>query len=111
MVILDVLTGVATAGRLGPVFIGANLNDVIAVAGEPWDAGTMSRRRTWPRLFAYGDLELSVCRCRRINLVCIQTWRDVVELPPSIVGGTGTFPAAIGYADVVSALEHAKQDR
>ncbi|AYN43182.1 hypothetical protein D9753_34680 [Streptomyces dangxiongensis] len=41
----------------------------------------MSRRRQWPRLFAYGDLELSVCRCRKIVLICIQAWRDVIELP------------------------------
>ncbi|MCX4751064.1 hypothetical protein OG455_37130 [Kitasatospora sp. NBC_01287] len=107
MAILDVLTEVARTGRLGPVFIGADLSEVTAVAGEPWDAGSMSRRRQWPRLFGYGDLELSVCRCRRVNLVCIQTWRDVVELPPSLAGGSGTFPAAIGFADVVSALEQA----
>lgn len=41
----------------------------------------MSRRRKWPRLFAYGDLELSVCRCRKISLICIQAWHDTVEHP------------------------------
>jgi hypothetical protein len=74
---------------------------------EPWDIGTMSRNRKWPRLLAYGDLELSVCRCRQISLICIQTWRDVVELPPSVVGGTGTFPAGLKHADVISALDKA----
>lgn len=41
----------------------------------------MSRNRKWPRLFAYGDLELNVCRC--------------------------TFPAGLKHADVVSALDRA----
>ncbi|MFB7175879.1 hypothetical protein ACFCYM_34450 [Streptomyces sp. NPDC056254] len=82
MAILDVLTSMAKTGRLGPVFSGAGWNDVTAALGEPWDIGTMSRRRRWPRLFAYGDLEMSVCRCRKVSLICVQTWRDVVELPP-----------------------------
>lgn len=94
----------AKTGRLGPVFSGADWSDVTAALGEPWDVGAMSRNRKWPRLFAYGDLELSVCRCRKVSLICVQTWRDVVELPPSTVGGAGTFPAGIRRSDVVSAL-------
>ncbi|MBL3671635.1 hypothetical protein JL475_38405 [Streptomyces sp. M2CJ-2] len=107
MNILDVLTDMAKTGRLGPVFVGASWSDVTATLGEPWDMGTMSRRGKWPRLFAYGDLELSVCRCRKVSLICVQTWRDVVELPPSVAGGTGTFPAAIKQADLISALDEA----
>ncbi|MEU7023034.1 hypothetical protein ABZ990_20565 [Streptomyces sp. NPDC046203] len=107
MEILDVLTSMAKTGRLGPVFSGADWSDVTAVLGEPWDIGTMSRDTEWPRLFAYGDLELSVCRCRKVSLICVQTWRDVVELPPSITGGTGTFPGGIGHTDVVAALDKA----
>ncbi|MFE3119714.1 hypothetical protein [Streptomyces niveus] len=107
MEILDVLADMAKTGRLGPVFSGAEWNDVTAALGEPWDIGTMSRNRQWPRLFAYGDLELSVCRCREVSLICVQTWRDVVELPPALVGGTGTFPAGLKHADVVSALDKA----
>jgi hypothetical protein len=105
--IFDVLTSMAKTGRLGPVFSGAEGNDVTAALGEPWDIGTMSRNRKWPRLFAYGDLELSVCRCRKVSLICVQTWRDVVELPPALVGGTGIFPAGLKHADVVSALDKA----
>ncbi|MGV9313591.1 hypothetical protein ACWDR0_15575 [Streptomyces sp. NPDC003691] len=107
MEVLDVLTRMAKTGRLGPVYSGADWNDVIAALGEPWVIGTMSRNRKWPRLFAYGDLELSVCRCRKVSLICVQTWRDVVELPPSVAGGTGTFPAGLKHADVVSALDRA----
>ncbi|MFJ4340518.1 hypothetical protein [Streptomyces sp. NPDC088915] len=107
MEILDVLTNLAKTGRLGPVFSGADWSDVTAALGDPWDIGTMGRNENWPRLFAYGDLEVSVCRCRRVSLVCVQTWRDVVELPASIAGGTGTFQAGLKHADVVSALDRA----
>jgi hypothetical protein len=105
--ILDVLAHMSKKGSLGPVFSGADWSDVTATLGEPWEIGTMSRRRKWPRLFSYGDLELSVCRCRRVSLICVQTWRDVVDLPPSVTGGTGTFPANLKHADVVSALDKA----
>lgn len=46
-------------GRWGPVVTGADWNEVTTAFGEPWDVGTMSRRRQWPRLFAYGDLEVT----------------------------------------------------
>lgn len=92
MEILDVLADMAKTGRLGPVSSGADWNDVTAALGEPWDIGTMSRNRTWPRLFAYGDLELSVCRCRKVSLICVQTWRDVVELPRRLSGGRAPSP-------------------
>jgi hypothetical protein len=105
--ILDVLADMAKKGRLGPVFSGADWSDVTATLGEPWEIGTMSRRRKWPRLFSYGDLELSVCRCRKVSLICVQTWRDFVELPPSVAGGTDTFPGELKHADVVSALNKA----
>ncbi|MFD3524204.1 hypothetical protein [Streptomyces sp. NPDC058653] len=107
MGILDVLTSMAKTGRLGPVFSVAEWSDVTAALGEAWDIGTMSLSREWPRLFAYGDLELSVCRCRKVSLICVQTWRDVVELPSSVVGGTGIFPAGLRHADVLSALDRA----
>ncbi|MFE3167949.1 hypothetical protein [Streptomyces sp. NPDC059224] len=107
MKILDVLADMAKTGQLGSVFSGADWSDVTAALGEPWDIGTMSRNRKWPRLFAYGDLELSVCRCSKVTLICVQTWREVVELPPSVAEGTETFPAGLTYADVVSALDKA----
>lgn len=57
--------------------------------------------------FAYGDLELSVCHCRKVSLICVQTRGDVVELPPSVAGGTGAFPAGLKHADVASTLDRA----
>ncbi len=107
MEVLDTLTEVARTGRWGPVFTGADWTEVTTAFGEPWDVGTMSRHQRWPRLFAYGDLELSVCRCRKIVLVCIQTWRDVIELPSSAPGEPQVFPAAVTYHDVTRALDEA----
>ncbi|MFF7975676.1 hypothetical protein [Streptomyces sp. NPDC007905] len=40
MHILDVLADMAKTGRLGPVFSGADWNDVTAALGEPWDMET-----------------------------------------------------------------------
>ncbi|MEU9202090.1 hypothetical protein [Streptomyces sp. NPDC048332] len=110
MEILDVLATMAKTGRLGPAFAGADWHEVTEAFGEPWEIGTTSRRRKWPRLFGYGDLELSVCRCRKVSIICVQTWRDVVELPPSVAAGTDTFPSGLTYADVVSALDRAGCD-
>ncbi|MGB8947100.1 MAG: hypothetical protein WCD21_43740 [Streptomyces sp.] len=67
----------------------------------------VDHREKWPRLFGYGDLELNVCRSCEVFLIYVQTWRDVVELPLSVVGGMGIFPAGLKHADVVSALARA----
>ncbi|MEV0170490.1 hypothetical protein AB0I00_05090 [Streptomyces sp. NPDC050803] len=100
MAVLDILTEVAGTGRWGPVATGADWHEITAAFGEPRDTGSTT---DWPRLFAYGDLELSVCRCRRVVLVCVQTWRDVIELP----GEPHAFPAAVTYDDVTRALDGA----
>ncbi|MFD7629232.1 hypothetical protein ACFV7Q_24935 [Streptomyces sp. NPDC059851] len=107
MTVLDILAGLAKTGRWGPVAIGADVNELVAAFGEPWDAGSMSRSRQWPRLFTYGDLELSVCRCRRVNLICVQAWRDAIALPSSAAGRTRSHPAALTYGDVARALDRA----
>lgn len=107
MAIVDVLTRAAISGRVGPVIVGADWGDVTAALGEAVDLGPFSRSRHWPRLFAYGDLEISVCRCRRVNLICVQTWRDAVELPTLITEGPAVSPAAISYDTVVTALDDA----
>ncbi|MFF9983163.1 hypothetical protein [Streptomyces erythrochromogenes] len=102
---LDVLTELARSGRLGPVENGAAWDTVTATLGEPWEV-TIGNRRSWPRLFAYGDLELSVCRCRRVILICLQTWRDVIELSAGLAEGD-TVPGGPTYAEVIGALDRA----
>ncbi|MFJ9947672.1 hypothetical protein [Kitasatospora sp. NPDC091207] len=103
MELLDVLTELAQSGRLGPVSNGATWDEVTAALGEPFEV-VIGKRRSWPRLFAYGDLELSVCRCQKIILICLQTWRDVIDLPIGLVGRE-TFPGKIKYADVIESLD------
>ncbi|MEU6242744.1 hypothetical protein [Streptomyces sp. NPDC047024] len=107
MELLDALAELAQSGHLGPVENGAAWNEVTAVLGEPREAFVeRRRRRSWPRLFAYGDLELSVCRCQKITLICLQTWRDVIDLPVALVGRE-KFPGQPEYADVIASLERA----
>ncbi|WP_405691113.1 hypothetical protein [Streptomyces sp. NBC_00057] len=72
MELLDVLAELARSGNLGPVENGAAWDQVTAALGEPWEV-VVGKRRSWLRLFAYGDLELSVCRCQKITLICLQT--------------------------------------
>lgn len=103
MELCDVLTELAWSGRLGPIFSGAAWETVVEAFGEPWDVGVSNRRS---RLLAYGDLELSVCRCPRIMLICVQTWRDVVEFPVGLVGRQ-TFPGRPRYSEVIEALDRA----
>lgn len=107
MAVLDIMTEMAQTGQWGPVVTGADWSEVTAAFGDPWDVGTLSRRQQWPRLFAYGDLELSVCRCRKIVLICVQAWRDVIELPSAAPGQTLAFPAAVTYQQVTRALDRA----
>lgn len=102
---LDVLTELARSGRLGPVANGAAWDTVTAALGEPWEV-TIGERRSWPRLFAYGDLELSVCRCRKVILICLQTWRDHIGLPAALVGRE-TLLGKPSYADVIASLDRA----
>ncbi|MEU8466077.1 hypothetical protein [Streptomyces sp. NPDC029003] len=103
MELLDVLAELARSGKLGPVENGAVWGQVTAALGEPWEV-VIGKRRSWPRLFAYGDLELSVCRCQKITLICLQTWRDVIGLPAGLVGRE-RFPGQPEYADVIASLD------
>ncbi|GAB7184826.1 hypothetical protein ATKI12_4657 [Kitasatospora sp. Ki12] len=106
MAILDILTELAETGRWGPVATGADWAEVTASFGDPW-TGTLTGPWEWPRLVAYGDLELSVCHCRRIVLVCVQTWRDVIELPSLSSGEPRGFPGSLTHQDVTRALDAA----
>ncbi|MER6398831.1 hypothetical protein ABT263_22680 [Kitasatospora sp. NPDC001603] len=105
MEILDVLTGLARTGHLGPVANGVSLASVTAEFGEPW-VGAVGHRDEWPRLVGYGDLELAVCRCGAVVLVCLQTWREVIDLPPALAGRPA-LPGQPSYTDVIAALDRA----
>ncbi|MEU7164574.1 hypothetical protein AB0A70_07990 [Streptomyces morookaense] len=100
-----ILTELARSGQLGPVANGAAWDAVTEALGEPIEV-SVGKRRSWPRLFAYGDLELSVCRCQKITLICLQTWRDVVELPAGLANKQ-MFPGRPKYVDVIAALDRA----
>ncbi|MGV9567726.1 hypothetical protein [Streptomyces sp. NPDC003480] len=106
MELLDVLAELARSGHLGPVENGAAWDQITAALGEPWEV-TVGKRRSWPRLYAYGDLELTVCRCQKITLICLQTWRDVIDVPTGLdVDDT----AELLYRDWMR-IEHAAGNR
>ncbi|MEU3612797.1 hypothetical protein ABZ725_10870 [Streptomyces sp. NPDC006872] len=109
LALVDLLASTALTARLGPVHVGASWEAVTsALAADPSEIGYPTRPRSrLPRLYGYGDLEISVCRCREVRLVSVPTWRETVDLPPELTGGTGSFPGAPSYADVVTALERA----
>ncbi|MFG2975625.1 hypothetical protein ACGFYY_21930 [Streptomyces sp. NPDC048331] len=106
MELIDVVTELARSGRLGPVSNGAAWDEVTAALGQPWEV-VVGKRRSWPRLFAYGDLEVSVCPCQKVILICLQTWRDVIDLPGGLVGGRESFPGRLEYTDVIDHLDRA----
>lgn len=81
MTALRTLAEFGSTAAIGPLYCGATLNEIAATLGPLWDIGRVSKRRRWPHLFSYGDAELCVCRCRRITLITVQTWRDSIELP------------------------------
>ncbi|MET8968763.1 hypothetical protein [Streptomyces hydrogenans] len=101
---MRILAEFGSSAAIGPLHCGATLNDIAATLGPPWDIGRVSKRRRWPHLFSYGDAELCVCRCRRVTMISVQTWRDTIELP---VPGTGTLTAFAGpltHAQVTAEL-------
>ncbi|WP_194917004.1 hypothetical protein [Catenulispora rubra] len=96
----------ADSASLGEMRVGASIDDVARFHGEYFDGPTL-RRKQWPRLFGFGDVELYVCRCRRVNMICIQTWRDETELPYEERAGCETFPGQPTYDEVTEALDAA----
>jgi hypothetical protein len=89
----------ADTASLGEMRVGASFDDVVRVHGEYFEAG-MAHRGKWPRLFGFGDVELFVCRCRRVNMISIQTWRNETELPFEDRPGCETFPGRPTYDEV-----------
>ncbi|MBY8873276.1 hypothetical protein K7640_15685 [Micromonospora sp. PLK6-60] len=102
---LDVLTAFGSTGRVGLLHPGARLREVVAGYGMPWDTGRIGKRRRWPHLYSYGDVEFVVCRCRIITSVTVQTWRGTVELPSRARSGeTVALPARLTFTQVADAL-------
>ncbi|MFD8912641.1 hypothetical protein [Streptomyces sp. NPDC059575] len=96
MELLDALAELAWSGNLGPVENGAAWNEVTAALGEPWEVVGGRRRRSWPRLFAYGDLELSVCRCQKGNQCAVQATSSGVAFVFEIPDGEGPSLNVVG---------------
>ncbi|WP_031519795.1 hypothetical protein [Streptomyces sp. NRRL F-5123] len=104
MNVLRTLAEFGSTAAIGPVHCGAKLNDIAATLGPPWDIGRVSKRRRWPHLFSYGDAELCVCRCRRVTMISVQTWRNTIELP---VPGSKSLAVSAGpltHAQVTAEL-------
>lgn len=94
-----------STGAIGPLHCGASLNNIAATLGPPWDIGRVSKRRRWPHLFSYGDVELCVCRCRLITSICIQTWHETVSLPHPQSGTIVSHRGHLTHPQITSALD------
>ncbi|MEV7789225.1 hypothetical protein AB0O72_28165 [Streptomyces sp. NPDC088106] len=104
MTVLRTLAQFGSTAAIGPLHCGATLNEIAATLGPPWDIGRVSKRRRWPHLFSYGDAEFCVCRCRRITLISLQTWRDAIELPVSGTTTLATFVGPLPHTHVTAEL-------
>ncbi|WP_285551875.1 hypothetical protein [Actinoplanes regularis] len=102
---LAVLASFGATGHVGLLHPGAQLRDVCAVHGMPWDIGRIDNRHRWPHLYSYGDVELVVCRCRIITSVLVQAGRGTVDLPSQAQPGEViALPVRLTLAQVVGAL-------
>ena len=107
MTAIDTLVRLGITGAIGPVHCNAILGGVAAALGAPVDLGRVSKRRRWPHRFGYGDLELCVCRCRRVLSFEVQTRRGTIELPrPARDAGPVLvrYPGQIGSVELAVAL-------
>ncbi|WP_406207731.1 hypothetical protein OH807_35375 [Kitasatospora sp. NBC_01560] len=105
MNVQQTLAAFGATAAIGPLRCGESLNDVVAALGAPWDIGRVSERRRWPHLFSYGDVEICVCRCRRITMMCLQAWRDTIALPAPGSATIASHPGGLTLAHVTDALD------
>lgn len=101
---LRILAEFGSTAAIGPLRCGAELSDLAAALGPPWDIGRVSKRRRWPHLFAYGDVELCVCHCRRVTMISVQTWRDTIDLPVPATKSTATLSGPLTRTQVTDRL-------
>ncbi|MFI8086662.1 hypothetical protein ACIF6L_38500 [Kitasatospora sp. NPDC086009] len=104
MTALHALAEFGSTGAIGSLCCGARLNDIAVLLGEPHTIGRVSKRSRWPHLFSFGDVELCVCRCRRVTSMCLQTWRDTIDVPAPGSAIPASHPGRITIAQVSSAL-------
>ncbi|WP_416973009.1 hypothetical protein [Streptomyces sp. 4F14] len=96
-----VLTEYATTGGVGVLRPGAGLDAVTEVLGEPRAADYFPNPKgTWSRTFAYGDVRLEVCECRRIFTVALSTWTGTVEVPTGQPGELATLASEVTFAEL-----------
>jgi hypothetical protein len=109
MDVLDVLSEFGSTGRVESLHLGADLQELVAVYGIPWDIGRIDKRQRWPHLYSYGDVEFVVCRCRGIASITVPTWRGTLELPKKQTDASAvTLPAQVTYGQVADALAAAR---
>lgn len=105
---LDVLVQFAATGAIGPLRCDGSLHEIAALLGAPRDLGRVSKQHRWPHRFGYGDAELCACRCRRVQSIHVQTWRESIELPPPAPGApTVCSSSRFTYAQVMAELRAA----
>ncbi|MEV6393298.1 hypothetical protein AB0M39_00660 [Streptomyces sp. NPDC051907] len=111
MDIKDVLTDYAKARGVGILRPGASLDAIADVLGPPADADYFPNpKKSWPRTFAYGDVRLEVCRCRRVRYVALSTWTETVDVPTGQPGETRTVVPTTTFADLKEILASAGTD-
>jgi hypothetical protein len=104
--VLDVFVQFAATGAIGPLRCEGSLHEIAAVLGGPQDLGRVSKQRRWPHRFGYGDVELSVCRCRRVQSIHVQAWRESIDLPPLKPGVATVRPSGrLTYTQVMAGLQ------
>lgn len=108
MDIKDVVADYANIGGVGVLRPGVAFDDIADVLGPPVDADYFPNvKKSWPRTFAYGDVRLEVCRCRRIQQVALSTWTDTVNVPNGQQGEMRTIAATVTFADLKEVLASA----
>jgi len=99
------LAAFGSTGRIGLLYPGAQLRQVAAAYGMPWDIGRIHKRHRWPHLCSYGEIEFAACRCRIVTALTVQTWREAMAWPaPTQSGQNIAMPARPTFTQIVDAL-------
>jgi hypothetical protein len=101
---LSLLVRFAQTGGWGPLAMNAPLSDIRQAWGPASVDQRIRKRHAWPRLLSYGDIEVCVCTCRTVSLVCVQTWREAIDLPEPDHGRLLSFPGHLTYGTVTAEL-------